>query len=67
MLVVLHDLNLVSRYADRIALLVEGRLRAIGEPGEILEPNLLGEVYHLPLQVLHSAASGRPVILPAVI
>jgi iron complex transport system ATP-binding protein len=66
-LVVLHDLNLVSRYADRVALLVNGSLRAQGTPAEILEPGLLGEVYHLPLQVLHSSVSGRPVILPAVL
>ena len=66
-LVVLHDLNLVSRYADRVALLVNGHLRAQGTPDEVLEPGLLGEVYHLPLQVLHSASSGRPVILPSVI
>ena len=65
--VVLHDLNLVSRYADQVALLVNGRLRALGTPGEVLEPGLLGEVYHLPLQILHSAASGKPVILPAVL
>ena len=62
--VALHDLNLVSRYADRVALLVEGELRALGEPGEVLQPELLGQVYQLPLQVLNNTASGRPVILP---
>lgn len=65
--VALHDLNMVSRYADQVALLVEGRLRVHGTPAEVLDPELLCEVYHLPLQVLHTAASGRPVILPAVL
>jgi len=63
--VVLHDLNLVARYADRVGLLVNGSLRAQGTPEEVLEPELLEEVYHLPLQVLRGAASGKPVILPA--
>lgn len=62
--VALHDLNLVSRYADRVALLVDGELRACGQPAEVLQPDLLGQVYQIPLQVLHNTDSGRPVILP---
>jgi ABC-type cobalamin/Fe3+-siderophores transport system ATPase subunit len=65
--VALHDLNLVSRYADQVALLVEGSLRAMGTPEEILQPDLLGQVYHVPLQLLHTGVSGRPVILPAIL
>jgi iron complex transport system ATP-binding protein len=65
--VALHDLNLVSRYADRVALLVDGAMRAFGEPTEVLQPELLGQVYHLPLQVLYNTASGRPVILPKIL
>jgi ABC-type cobalamin/Fe3+-siderophores transport system ATPase subunit len=65
--VALHDLNLVSRYADQVALLVDGNLRAMGTPEEILQPELLGQVYQLPLQLLHTAATGRPVILPAIL
>jgi ABC-type cobalamin/Fe3+-siderophores transport system ATPase subunit len=65
--VALHDLNLVSRYADQVALLVEGRLRAYGTPYEVLNPELLCQVYRLPLQVLQGSTSGRPVILPAVL
>lgn len=65
--VALHDLNLVSRYADRVALVVNGELRAHGSPEEVLQPELLAQVYQLPLQVIHGAASGRPVILPAIL
>lgn len=62
--VALHDLNLVSRYADSVALLVDGALRAWGEPAAVLQPDLLGQAFHLPLQILGKTASGRPVILP---
>lgn len=65
--VALHDLNLVSRYSDQVALLVNGQLRAEGTPEAVLNPELLGEVYHLPLQVLNNTASGKPVILPAIL
>ena len=65
--VALHDLNLVSRYADRVALIVAGELRALGTPDDVLQPEILSPVYHLPLQVLHNTASGRPVILPAIL
>jgi len=40
----MHNLNLASRYADRIALLAEGTIHAVGEP-DILTPELLEEVY----------------------
>jgi ABC-type cobalamin/Fe3+-siderophores transport system ATPase subunit len=65
--VALHDLNLVSRYADKVALLVEGEMRAFGPPAEVLQPELLGQVYQIPLQILHNPSSGRPVILPAIL
>lgn len=61
---VLHDLNLVSRYADRVALIVSGRLRAFGEPATVLDPRILSEAYHVSLQVLSPGPSGYPVIVP---
>jgi iron complex transport system ATP-binding protein len=63
----LHDLNLVGRYAGRVALIAGGTLRALGTPDEVLEPELLSEVYHLPLQALPGRNGGRPVILPTVL
>jgi iron complex transport system ATP-binding protein len=64
-LVVLHDLNLVARYADRVALLVDGRSRALGTPAEVLTGELLSEAYHIPLEVLHAGKGGGAYIIPA--
>ncbi len=62
-LIALHDLNLVSRYADRVALLLDGRLQALGSPSEVLTPPLLSRAYKVPLQVLQLSAN-QSVIAP---
>jgi iron complex transport system ATP-binding protein len=39
--IILHDMNLAARYADRILLLWQGQLLAVGPPAEVLTtPNL---------------------------
>jgi iron complex transport system ATP-binding protein len=40
-----HDLSLAARHCDRLALLSEGRLIAIGAPKDILNPDRLGAIY----------------------
>jgi iron complex transport system ATP-binding protein len=63
-LVALHDLNLAARYADRIALLVEGRVTALGSPSEVLLPGLISQAYHLPVQVIPNPIDQSPLVLP---
>jgi iron complex transport system ATP-binding protein len=50
-LAVLHDLNLAAQYADTIAVLEAGRIRASGPPAEVLEEGLLGQVFGVPMRV----------------
>jgi len=63
-LLVVHDLNLVARYTDRIALLVDGRFDALGSPAEVLNPGLLSRVYQVPLKVLSADSKGTPFVVP---
>ncbi len=63
-LVVLHDLNLAARFADQVGLLVNGELRALGSPQDVLTEPLLSAVYQVPIEVMNLPGSGRPVILP---
>lgn len=65
-LVILHDLNLAARYADRVGLLVQGELRALGPAAEVLTPELLSPVYHVPLEVFHAGPGHFPYIVPAL-
>jgi ABC-type cobalamin/Fe3+-siderophores transport system ATPase subunit len=63
-LMVLHDLNLASLYSDRVALLVEGKVRSIGTPSEVLTEATLSSVYHIPIQVIPHPEYGNPLVLP---
>lgn len=65
-LVALHDLNLVARFATRIALLVGGKLQALGNPSQVLTPAILSQAYQVSLQVLPLGSSSVPVITPAI-
>jgi iron complex transport system ATP-binding protein len=63
-LMVLHDLNLASLYSDRVVLLVDGQLRAVGSPEQVLTEQNLSQVYHVPVHVLPHPDYGSPLILP---
>lgn len=62
-LVALHDLNLAARYADRVALMVAGRITALGSPREVLTPELISHAYCLPVDVVEHPLSGGPLVL----
>jgi iron complex transport system ATP-binding protein len=63
-LVALHDLNLAAHYADRIALMVAGSLKAVGSPKDVLQPELIAEAYCLPVQVVPHPFLDIPLVLP---
>jgi iron complex transport system ATP-binding protein len=60
----LHDLNHASLYADRVALLEQGRLLALGSPADVLTAARLSQVYRMPLHVVTHPDYGVPLILP---
>lgn len=62
--IVLHDLDLAAAYADRCALLSEGRLAACGEPVEVFTAERLSEVYRQPVKVELDADTGVPRVTP---
>ena len=62
----LHDLNLAALYADRLALLCEGRLLAEGSPAEVLTPARLSHVYGVEIVVALHPLYGTPLVVPAI-
>jgi len=63
-LIALHDLNLAARYADRVALLVGGAIRALGTPVQVLTSELLSQAYCLPVRVVDHPFLPGPIVLP---
>ena len=63
-LIALHDLNLAAHYADRIALMVAGNIKAVGIPKEVLQPELIADAYCLPVQVVKHPFLDVPLVLP---
>ena len=63
-MIAMHDLNLAAHYADRVALLVQGRLEAIGSPTQVLTPERISQAYHLPVHVVPHPFLEAPLILP---
>jgi iron complex transport system ATP-binding protein len=63
-LAVVHDLQLAAAYADRLALLHDGSLVAVGPPADVLVPDRLSHVYGLPIRVATDADTGELVVAP---
>lgn len=56
-LVVMHDLHLVARYADVVILLVNGGIRAAGSPAEVLTPEVLAPAYDVPAEAVQNLST----------
>lgn len=61
---VLHDLNLASRYADRVLVFSNGRLVADGASAEVLTPERVEAVYGQRVHSLPHPETGAPVLVP---
>jgi iron complex transport system ATP-binding protein len=62
--VVLHDLNLAARYAQRLVAMKDGAIAASGTPAEVLTERLLAGVFDLEARVLADPVAGTPMVVP---
>lgn len=62
--VVLHDLNLAARYAQRLVAMKDGVLVASGTPAEVLTEQLLAEVFDLEARIVPDPVTGTPMVVP---
>ena len=58
----LHDLNVVARWADAVAVLHAGRLHAFGLPGQVLDDALVASVFGVRVERL-TAGDGRSTLV----
>jgi iron complex transport system ATP-binding protein len=67
----LHDLNHAAMFCDRIAVMLGGRIVALGTPAKVLEPQGLHDVFGVTVDVERDSAGGcfiryrRPEARPA--
>ncbi len=63
-LVVLHGLEAAARLADRVTLLVRGRVAAVGAPSDVLTTEALSAAFGVEVDVAQSPLDGGVHVLP---
>ncbi|SOD49469.1 MULTISPECIES: ABC transporter ATP-binding protein [unclassified Streptomyces] len=61
---VLHDLNLATRYSDNLVVMREGTVLAQGHPRDVITAELLDEAFGLRARVIDDPVGDRPLIVP---
>ena len=59
--IVLHDINYASAYADRIIAMRDGQIMAEGHPAEVVTEPMLDRIFGTDAQVMRD--QGRPFVL----
>jgi ABC-type cobalamin/Fe3+-siderophores transport system ATPase subunit len=64
LVVVMHDLNLATRYATHLVAMKDGAIVAEGEPTTVITPELIEFVFGLPCRVITDPESNTPLVIP---
>lgn len=62
-IMVLHDLNLASEYCQRLVLINQGKIHKIGSPFEVLNYQVIEEVYKTVVVIEENPISSKPYVL----
>ena len=60
----MHDLSLAAQYCTRIAALHQGAIHMVGEPADVMTPEVVATVFGAEVSVVHHPVHGTPVVLP---
>ncbi len=61
---VLHELNLAARYADKLLAMAHGKVYTAGPPEKILTEQMVREVFGLESRVIEDPVTGKPMMIP---
>lgn len=61
---VLHDLNEASRYADHLIAMRDGGVEAVGPPREVVTAELVRRVFAIDSLILPDPLTGSPMVVP---
>lgn len=62
--VILHDLNLILQYADKVLLLKDGHSLAFGDPTAVLTADAVLDAFQLPVSVVYQPDFAHPFLVP---
>ena len=62
-IMVLHDLNLASRYSDYLLAMKDGEIVGYGEPKDVMTSEMLANCFGIDGDIVHDDRSGKPVCL----
>jgi iron complex transport system ATP-binding protein len=63
-LVVTHDINLAAQFADRLILMKQGRAVHTGTPEQVLQPQILQDVFEVRVLIDAHPVTGGPRVTP---
>jgi len=63
-LAAIHDLDLAARFCDRIAVLADGNLQAVGPPETVLTGERVAAAFDTAAAVVPSPVTGTPTVTP---
>ncbi|MGR6722586.1 ATP-binding cassette domain-containing protein [Aeromonas veronii] len=62
-IIVIHDINMASRFCDRLVALHSGRLLTHGEPEGLMTSETLHAIYGIPMEVIRYPAHAHPIAI----
>lgn len=62
-LAAVHDLNHAARYCDRLVLLADGGVQAVGDPATVLDPDLLQSAYGIETTIADNPVTDTPMVV----
>lgn len=63
-IIVIHDLISAARYCDELIAMKQGKLIIQGDTNEIINPQLIQELYGAEVDIIYSPQDNSPVIVP---
>jgi iron complex transport system ATP-binding protein len=64
---VLHDINQGCRYADHVVVMNHGKIANQGAPEEVVNSQMMEEVFGLAAVVIADPVTGTPLCVPDVV
>ncbi|WP_316358024.1 ABC transporter ATP-binding protein [Devosia sp.] len=65
-LIAIHDLNQALRFADKVLLIAEGKMRACGDPLDVINPAMLRDIYGVDARIEKCSRQFDHVIVDGV-